>query len=423
MTALERRLASELRDAADDIEAGSVPPLVLPSDPGRLRLVRVGSASWRQRAPRMLAPVAAAASVLAVVAGVAVLGSIGRSPGGSPGGLSSSVLRSVPRYYIALTTAAPVSPDRRHFAGIYATKTGALISSISVPAPHRAFVDVSAAANDRTFALAAKAYPRRGLAPMTFYLASFRPSDRSVSLRALTAATIPGDASFDGFALSPDGRDLAIAYEQSGTGGSVTEVLKVIDLASGTAWTWTSTQGTVAGAGLEPHPLSWSAGDRTLAFAWRASGQAASHGTSPASGVRLLRIASRVPGLVASSRLSVRLNTAANQPDPSGLVPSSAMLAPGARVVAVAGVSPSGTQGGFREFSVVTGRPARTLWWKPVPAGTPAEGMAVLWVSRSGRTLIVSDPPGHPGRVAVLHEHRLTLLPASVRIALPAAAW
>lgn len=416
MTALERRLASELREAANDIEAGSVPPLVLPAGRRRPRALRAIVTPWRQSAPRILAPLAAAASVLVVVAGVAVIGSLGHSHDGSSAAARARVLRSVPRYYIALTSTAPVSPERRHFAGIYATQTGALVASISAPAPHYAFVDVSAAASDRTFALAAKAYPRRGFAPTRFYLARFQSADRTVSLTALDAARIPAGASFDGFALSPDGRELAFAYEQSGAGGSAAEVLKVLDVASGTVWTWTSTQGSVAGAGLEPHPLSWSAGGRTLAFAW--------HATDPqASGVRLLRIASHVPGLVASSRLSVRLNTAADQPDATGLIPSSAMLAPGGRVVAAAETGRSGAAGGFREFSAVTGDLTRTLWWKPIPSNTPANGMAVLWVSPSGRTLIVSGPPGHPDRIAVLREHRLILLPAAARIALPAAAW
>lgn len=423
MTALERRLASELHDAAGDIDAGSVPPLVLPTRSrrsGRARSGQARTALWRYRAPRLLAPLAAAASVLAVAAGAAALGSLGRPDGRPPAATASSVLRSVPRYYIALTSTEPVSPERRHFAGIYATRTGALVSSISVPAPHRAFVDVSAAADGRTFALAAKAYPRRGLAPMTFYLARFRPGDRSVTLTPLSRATIPSGASFDGFALSPDGRELAFAYEEAGAGGPATEVVNVLDVASGIVRTWTSTQGSVAGAGLEPHPLSWSAGDRTLAFAWHAASNGTTRGTS---GVRLLRIASRNPGLLASSRLSVRLDTSANQPDPAGLIPSSAMLAPGGRVVAAAGTGPSGTAGGFREFSAVTGQPTRALWWKPIPAGTPADSMSVLWVSPSGRTLVVSGPPGHPGRIAVIGRHALILLPTSARIALPAAAW
>ncbi len=446
MTAIERRLARELHEAAADIDAGSVPPLVLPSGPARFSAVRpsfgrrsgagqsvagrAGRAPADQEAregrltPRLLAPLAAAASVLAIAAGVGALGSLARPHGGTSPATTSGLLRSVPPYYVALTESAPLTAEHRHVAGIYATRTGDLIASIAVPAPYRTFVDVSAAASDRTFALAAMAYPRQGMAAVMFYLARFSPSDGSVRLTALTAARMPGGASFDGFALSPDGRELAVAYEQPGTGGSVTEVLNVLDVASGTVWTWTSTQGTVAGAGLEPHPLSWAAGGRTLAFAWHATGAAGERITAPrASGVRLLRIASRDPGLVASSRLSVRLYTAANQPDPAGLIPSSAMLAPGGRVLAAAGTDRSATSGGFKEFSATTGQPVRTLWWKPFPDGRPPGEMAVLWASPSGRTLVVSGPPGHPGRIAVLRAGQLVLLPGPAGIALPAAAW
>ena len=435
MTAIERRLRRELNEAAAEIDGGSVPPLVLP--PGPARIVPAGSdglsagrpgtsrtARGRHLTSRLLAPLAAAASVVAVAAGMAALGSLGRTSGGGPPASLSSVLRSVPRYYAALTAIGPLDRGHRHIAGIYATRTGALLASIRVPAPYHTFVDVSAAADDRTFALAASAYPGRRSAAVMFYLARFRPGHRSVVLSVLTAARLPGGTSFDGFALSPDGRELAVAYEQSGPGGFVTEVLKVLDVATGTAWTWTSTQGSVGGARLEPHPLSWSAGSRTLAFAWHATVPAVSRGTTRrATGVRLLRIASRDPGLVASSRLSVRLYTAANQPDPTGLIPSSAMLAPGGRVVAASGTDRSGAAGGFMEFSAVTGRLTRTLWWKPIPAGTKGDSMAVLWTSRSGRTLVVSGPPGHPDRIAVLREHKLILLPSSARIAFPAAAW
>ena len=72
---------------------------------------------------------------------------------------------------------------------------------------------------------------------------------------------------------------------------------------------------------------------------------------------------------------------------------------------------------------MATGRRIRTLWWQPIPAGSPGDGMAVLWASRSGRTLVVSGPPGHPDRIAVVRQHRLILLPGSARIAFPAAAW
>jgi WD40-like Beta Propeller Repeat len=370
----------------------------------------------------MMAPIAAAVSVLAVAAGAVALGSLSRNDG-SPA-TRSSVLRSVPRYYVALAVPEPATPKVGHAAGIYSTSTGSQLASIRAPSAYPAFVDVSAAADDRTFALAARAYPHGGRAAVTFYLASFRPADRSVSLTGITGAQVPAGASFDGLALSPDGRSLAFAYEQPGAAGTTTEVLKVVDIATGTARTWTSAHGNVAGAGLGPRPLSWSANGRSLAFAWYGTGPGTG-GTAmlATTGLRLLRIGNPGPGLVSSSRRALRLYDVAGQPNPLGLVPTSAILAPGSQVVAAAGANQAGTAGGFAEFSAVSGRRIRTLWWKPLPPATSDRGMAVLWASESGRTLIVSGPPGHPGRIAVLRQDRLFLLPGSERVALPAAAW
>ncbi|HEX9066981.1 MAG TPA: hypothetical protein VF843_17860, partial [Streptosporangiaceae bacterium] len=77
MTAIERRLAAGLHEAASEVDAACVPPLVLPEAPprpGRGRPGQQASDGWRQRAPRMLAPAAAAAAVLAIAAGVAAIG-------------------------------------------------------------------------------------------------------------------------------------------------------------------------------------------------------------------------------------------------------------------------------------------------------------------------------------------------------------
>jgi hypothetical protein len=425
VSGIEHRLVRELREAAADIDAASVPPLVLPR-----RAARPGSAPalgrrerWQHLTPRMMAPIAAAVSVLAVAAGAVALSALSRHDESSLA-TRNSVLRSVPRYYIALAAAEPATPKVGHAAGIYATSTGALLALVRAPSAYPAFVGVSAAADDRTFALAARAYPRGGRAAVTFYLASFRPGDRSVHLTGIAAAQVPAGASFDGFALSPDGRSLAFAYEQAAPAGAVSEVLKVVDIAAGIARTWTSIHGNVAGAGLGPQPLSWSANGRTLAFAWYGTRAGPGGSTMLATtGLRLLRISNPGPGLVSSSRRSVRLYDVAGHPDPVGLVPTSAILAPGDQVVAAAGTNQAGTAGGFAEFSALSGRRIRTLWWKRLPSAASARAMTVLWASESGRTLVVSGPPGHPGRIAVLRDNRLILLPGSARVALPAAAW
>jgi hypothetical protein len=47
----------------------------------------------------------------------------------------------------------------------------------------------------------------------------------------------------------------------------------------------------------------------------------------------------------------------------------------------------------------------------------------VLWASSDGRTLIVLNPPGHPGRIAVIRGRQLTLLGQPLKVVFPLAAW
>lgn len=459
MTPVENLLTQALREAACDVPADAVPPLRLPARslparslpargvparglPARCLPARGLPARGRPargtRPPghplprrylssRLLAPLAAAASVLAIAAGIAAVSGLARRDTGPGSAGSADPLRAVPRYYIALAQAPPPFAGHRHAAGIYATATGALVAAIAVPSPYRTFTGVSAAADDRTFALAARARPGRGRGRTVFFLATFSPSRRVARVTARPVAAVPAGAFLDGFALSPDATKLAVAF-QPGALSSLTEVVRVVDVATRSARVWTAAQGTITGAGLEPRALTWAGGSTTLAFDWFGFRKGA-RGSSvlPTTGVRLLATDKPGSSLLAGSRLAVRLYDVAGTSAPSWLVPESATLSGDGRTVAAAVATRTGRAAGFAEFSTATGRLVRKLGWRRLPpgeGGNPAWGqrMHVLWASKNAGTLIVSSPPGHPGRIGILRGGRFTPLPGQAGLPL-GAAW
>jgi hypothetical protein len=420
MSMIENRLRDALHDVAGDVPADAVPPLRLPPSRRRSGAGHVTTPRGLLSA-RWLAPLAAAASVLAIAAGITALADLShRLPNPLTG--ATPAPGTVPPYYIALTGTASPQTGHRYVAGIYQTSTGRLAAQVAVPRPYRTFVDVSAAASDLTFAVAAQNFTARRPSAVAFYLVRFDPASGSTSVSALAMPPVPAGASFDAFALSPDAARLAVAFEPDRSAPGLSCEIRILNIAAGTVRTWTSTQGSVAAPSVTPSSLSWADDNATLAFNWygsRPSGRALLATT----GVRLLD--TRKPGsdLVAASRLAVRLYHLSGHPDPTGLVPDVAMLTPDGRTVVAAVVSRSGTAGGFAEFSAATGRLLRKLDWRPLDGGAPSGPMDVLWASRSGRTLVVSAPPGYPRRIAIIRGSRMRLLPSPARIPFPAAAW
>src|SRR5262249_32421701 len=143
------RTEDELRAALTMLERHA------PSADAVLRAVRAADRSRRlpglvrrgagpRRWPGWLAPVAAAAAVVAVIIGsLAISGVILRRPVGPAN--SSAVFAKVPRYFVA--TPDPVSPGR---AVVGATATGAVLGTVAPPQPHTEFKGVAAAGDGRT---------------------------------------------------------------------------------------------------------------------------------------------------------------------------------------------------------------------------------------------------------------------------------
>jgi len=291
---LPATLRTAFRATADDIPADP-PPLRLnrPGDRGRSAshaLARhVPAGRWRAWG----APLAAAAVVFAVIA--ASLALTGGPAVTRPGPVRPQTAQAgVPPYYVALVTGhgTPGAPGASGVAAqVRATGTGAVLATIVPPKPYVAFTAVTAAADDRTFVLAAQAAGWKsgqltakqirelldGYAPAgRLYLLHIDPASPApggrVSLQALPASFIPADAYVMDMALSPDGTRLAANIgNQNGRLGTQ---LEVFNLATGTKRVW-SYRGCAdcapAGGGfyvadMNIDPLSWATDSRHLAF-------------------------------------------------------------------------------------------------------------------------------------------------------------
>jgi hypothetical protein len=455
MTALEDKLRTALRETARDI----------PDDPPPLRLSPGAAGSPRRRWIVWAAPVAAAAVVLAVIAGALTVtsglphrtaGPAQASPGRSAAARSSAVRSSavqspapqspaaqspavqssegapvvgpsaryaptgpdgLPPYYVALASARAVDEyaATASVAQVRETATGAVLASVAVPKPYAAFTGVTAAADDRTFVVSAQeAQPKvLGSVPgARFFVLRIAPDAAGgarMSLRALPAGSVPAGAGIEDMALSPDGTGLAADV------GSLlgTSKLYLFSLATGTSRSWSYRRcakcadgsGGLGFGGVNADALSWTADGRYLAFV----------GPGPQQGaVRVLD--TRRPGsdLVANSRPLV------GSPAGSGPYWRGALLTPDGRtVVVVAEIAIDGNpdiRQRLVKFSSATGKVTQVLDDLRVVSGYEQ----VLWSSPDGGVLAVAYLRGG-NSMGILHGTSYTPIPWSPHI--DTAAW
>jgi hypothetical protein len=343
------------------------------------------------------APLAAAASVVAVVATVLSLtgpdGTRGQAPsaGREPG---QGALNSVPRHYVALTgstevslNGSTVSVSERLHAQVRSTATGATLATVRPPRPYGTFSWVSGAADDQAFVLAAQRWVRGDSAsqnanePARFFRLRVDLVTGAAVLTALPITEKPGYRVF-GMALSPDGSKLAVAVAAPGT-AQVPRTIQVFSVATGAQhdWTWAG-PGLIGTQHSSAKPLSWAADNRTLAFALWTGKQLSVDLLDTAAGGSSLR----------SARHAVSIPT-------SNLDRSNSLLTPDGKTVIYA-AAPARldlpriqAKLRFAEFSVRTGKLLRTLdpWWFDYTLGT-LPYQQVRWASQTGRTLIVISP-------------------------------
>ena len=360
--------------------------------PGPLR-----RATAPQRWPGWLAPVAAAAAVVAVViASLAISSALVRPARTGPD--PASAFGKVPPYFVALAQA-------RGPAIVGATATGATLGSITPP-KHTIFTWAAAARDDRTFVLAAAVPPKAGTSafdwgPISFYRLDLSPAGHPGPLVRLP---IPAEtATISGMAVSPDGSKFAVSY-LGHRNLQIGSKIAVFSLATGAgrAWVWPGKgwigQITIRVGGTGR--MSWAADNRTLLF---------EESTGIKGGwtnqLRLLDTASPGGSLRAASTHvpipSAELDghpVAKNVPFLIDGVP----LLTGNGTTLVASTfrnDPRPKVFGFMitELSVRTGQPVQVLYRRH--SSFEDDSPAVMWVNNSGAAMIAFRPrPGQsPG--------------------------
>ena len=417
MTRLEDELRATLRATAGKIPPGPPPPLRLPAR----RLTGSLPRSWRGRA------VALAAVVLigALVAGALALASVltwRPAPASPPFRPQPGSVLGVPAYYVALTSPnghPPGVPPEATTATIRATATGKVLATVAVPRPYGNFTAVAAAADDRTFVLAAEegkvAGPElRPVPAARFFVLHLDPASSTaagqVRLQVLPASYIPAGTTMESLALSADGTSLAAVIGED----FAVDKLYVYHLTTGARHFWSATTCArcgAAGVGLglddaNPGTLSWAADGKTLAFLFL-DGEDENQ-----DGVRLLNTSSRGTNLVADSKLSVARSR----------VPfaAEAVLTPDGRTVftvQLLGRAREQERQQLESVSAATGKLTAVLnqvSWR-------ANLEQIQWTNASGSQLLISGPHDTGGGAGVLKGGRYTPIPWSSQIF--AAAW
>jgi hypothetical protein len=364
-----------------------------------------------------------------------------------PAALRPATLRRVPPYFAQLTDRVQVQAQA---AVVRSTLTGHVLATVTPPRPYRIFTWVSAAADDRTFVLAAQRYwpigsgqagmpaqNRDNTAPTVFFRLAFDPATRTAKLARLTVPGTIQSAQLAGMTVSPDGTRLALDLRRS---------IQVVTLGTGAVRSWAWPGGGWIG-NFKPfgQVFSWSADGTTLAFRqWNGSGGALSlsflalvagalaavvlagmlarrcvrvrradllawtiaaaaitiavaahalgayRGLAPgATNIRLLD--TTTPGTsLASSKIVLTFQDA-------GALGTNTLLTPdGTRII-------TATPQGITEFSARTGQPILSedqfqFDWQKLGWAAGPPWQEALWAGPGGQALVVWDPRGKPER-------------------------
>ena len=298
MSPIEDEIRDALRSEASSLR--EVPPLSLPAAlaPGRSRPL---PRAWRARWGAWLVPVAAAAVVVLVAAGLVAVKSLGNgsaAPAVSSGPIAGPALAAdaAPRYYVYVGEAKNPATGKLPGPAIVVgdRKAGKMIAAYPLPGgkalPVNAYglvygTAVSGAADDRTFVVYdavsgtyAAAGQRPGSLPPTWYLVRIFPGSAgpvrvtTLPIRFPAGERINGGPStgtisggpYPGIALSGDGTELAVvAVPKAGS----QLVLQVYSVATGQLQhSWPTGVNVPSSGNIQPITgLSW-VSDSTLGF-------------------------------------------------------------------------------------------------------------------------------------------------------------
>jgi hypothetical protein len=303
MTPAERVVRAATRAYGETVTELRPLDLTAAAKPGE-RYVRLRR---RRRFPAWLAPVAAAAAVVALAVSLVIVRNIPARPAPASGG--------VPRYYAALIPQPPQGFQNKLAVGD--AFTGARLATLT-PARGNSFAAVTAAADDRTFLVATQpiatgAPPDNRVPPRTWYLLRIAPGTSSqVRLTRLPIPDLKGDDVLT-VALSGSGREIAVGLiPDYATSPRSPVQLRVYSVNTGKlerAWS-TSDQTVFGGPGrssvesLSTTALTWVDDDRALAFPTiSAASDPLTHQDVIHETVRLLDMSAGGSDLIADSRV------------------------------------------------------------------------------------------------------------------------
>ena len=374
---------------------------------------------------RWLAPIAAAAVVIALIAtAVAIAGMQSPHHHATP----SAALDKLPRYYMTMLL-PPHAESNLDWASVVVknTRTGATLLTARPPAPYSSFAGVTGAADDRTFVLAAQAPvgpPRDDRDNVKLFRAQLNPSKRTLTMTPLPIPVFTAPTHVNGMALSANGSELAVAMET----GKYQKmfVVSLYSLAGRVLRSWHSRGMNTVSWWYSPESMSW-ARTGVLAINWtfyRLDQPLKSY-----SGVWLLNTGSPSGSLVAQSRRVVSERR-------SGYFPADGVLSAngetivvpmvkqiiGTRTLQGRKVETFSRKGEIQVVSAATGQPIRTLWpvdlgGKDAPTGV-VFGEVVMWTNASGGVIVVEAPlvrgrsDGQEG-IGVLSGNRFTPIPGA----------
>jgi hypothetical protein len=267
MIGVEDRVREATRAIAGTVH--EVRPLVLPASEARAARPTWARRSRTRRWTPWAAPVTAAVAVIAIALTLVSIRHMPNEPTvpasrpttlampampAMPG--TASPVTGVPEYYIALSASPTGALTVRN------TFTGAAIARVSPPRD-LSFTAVGGSSDDRTFVVTAHPFPGPTAYSATewYLLRIASGAAHPVQLTRLPVLVTPLTA---GFALSPDGRELAMAvwYPLAG------QELRLYSVPSGKLLrTWSSNRKSEIGAYPSPGAsLAWLDGGKKLAF-------------------------------------------------------------------------------------------------------------------------------------------------------------
>ena len=393
-------------------------PLTQP-DPARFRPRRLRPRSGTQRWVSLGVPLAAAAAVVLVALSLVAVRQL--SPHGRGVGNPAAGPTSIPRYYVGIDQQVTGSGSVIGSGALIVGDdlTGNAIATVDPPRGlHWTSVE-GGTSDDRTFIVMAAR--QIGLPPVTGYALRIAPgAAHPYQLTKLPVRLPSSTVAVRAFALSPDGRDLAVeTMNKPPRSGAVSTTLGVYSVSSGAGLrSWTVNKDITQGLGEDT--LSWLSGGRQLVFSDLSLDIAS--GDYLRTTLRTIALMGAGTSLLADSRPLITVKTPTSSRSSCWtlhVTPDGRTAICGTQYgVLSGGGANAGCANGALEFiaySVRTGKLARVLYRYQGPCHSGLTG--VLWTDAAAGQVIgaieidVANEGGKPaGWVGVIADGRIHVL-------------